>query len=324
MAYYSRSSWTNVRKGGTTLAGTGRTMTEIYIHYPGQPGTIGIESFQATKNRLEGYRKQHKNANGWADFAYNLVVDQKGNIWEGRGIDKQSGANGGTRSNRSGQAILVLVGNNEAPSSLCVRGIQEAIRMIRKQHPSAKRIKGHQQSPDASTACPGVHLMKLVKSGALEPGSSVSIPSIPAGGTSVPVSKPVNKPSNKPSVSKAGKLKVDGRFGEESSKAYQRFLNSRGANLKVDGRLGPASHLAGQKYVNAPYKDGKVSRQSYKHNELGNGISPSGWEYTGRGSSGSQYVKLLQKWCGVKQDGIWYEGLSAALQRKLNEHGVGM
>lgn len=321
MAYYPRSSWTSIPKGGTTLEGSGRTMTRIYIHYPGQKAAIGAVNESSTKNRLQGYRRQHKNVNGWADIAYNLAVDQKGNVWELRGVDKQSGANGGTKSNRHGQAILVLVGNNEKPTAACIRGIQDAIQRIRKEHPKATTIRGHKQSPDASTECPGSHLMKLVRSGALEPGSSISIPSIPSGGTSVPVSKPSNKPS---ASTKAGKLKVDGRWGTESVKAYQRFLNSKGAKLKVDGRMGPATHLAGQKYFNAPYKDGKVSRQSYKNTELGNGVSPKGWEYTGRNSKGSQYVKLLQKWAGATQDGIWYEGLSTALQKKLNSLGVGM
>ena len=128
MAYYSRSSWTSAGKGGTVLKGTGRTMTTIYIHYPGSGGTIGRASVASTKSRLEGYRRQHKNVNGWADIAYNLAVDQSGNVWELRGIDRQSGANGGTASNRSGQAILVLVGNNEKPTAECVAGIKDAVR----------------------------------------------------------------------------------------------------------------------------------------------------------------------------------------------------
>lgn len=197
MTYFPRSAWTSTSKGGTVLKGSGRTITTIYIHYPGQGSAIGAASVAATKKRLEGYRRQHKNVNRWADIAYNLGVDQSGNVWELRGIDRQSGANGGTASNRSGQAILVLVGNDEEPTAACIEGIKDAIRRIRSVHPSAKTIRGHQQSPDASTACPGPHLMKLVRSGELEPGTV----SIPAGGTSVPVVKPAAKPV--PSTSKA-------------------------------------------------------------------------------------------------------------------------
>lgn len=295
MAYYSRSSWTSAGKGGTVLKGTGRTMTTIYIHYPGSGGTIGKASVASTKSRLEGYRKQHKNGNGWADIAYNVAVDQSGNVWELRGIDRQSGANGGTASNRSGQAILVLVGNNEAPTAECVAGIKDAVRRIRAVHPKAKTIRGHQQSPDASTACPGAHLMKLVRSGGLEPGASV--PSAPAP---------------KPAVVN-GKLTVDGRLGTATVKALQKRLG-----VAQDGRAGEDTWKALQKLLGTVV-DGAVSHQSYRATELGNGVVPRAWRFTGRGSKGSKMVVALQKRVGVKADGIWYQSTTSALQRAINQ-----
>lgn len=308
MTYYPRSSWTSTGKGGTVLKGSGRTMTTIYIHYPGQPSAIGRASVAATKTRLEGYRKQHKNGNGWADIAYNLAVDQSGNVWELRGIDRQSGANGGTASNRHGQAILVLLGNNEAPTAECVAGIKDAVRRIRAAHPSAKVIRGHQQSPDASTACPGSHLMKLVRSGDLEPGLA---PSIPSGGTSVP------KPSTPAAPS--GKLAEDGRWGTATTSALQRLLNTKvKAELKVDGRTGPATWKALQRYLGHPVVDGLIEHQSYRHTELGNGISPNGWIFSGRKSKGSKTIQRLQNKVGVAQDGVVYEGTTRALQKALN------
>ena len=304
MAYYSRSSWTSAGKGGTVLKGTGRTMTTIYIHYPGSGGTIGKASVASTKSRLEGYRKQHKNGNGWADIAYNVAVDQSGNVWELRGIDRQSGANGGTASNRSGQAILVLVGNNEAPTAECVAGIKDAVRRIRAVHPKAKTIRGHQQSPDASTACPGAHLMKLVRSGGLEPGASA--PSVPAGGASAP------RPS-KPAVTKGGKLVEDGRLGTATVKVLQKRLG-----VTQDGRAGEDTWKALQKLLGTVV-DGAVSHQSYRATELGNGVVPRAWRFTGRGSKGSKMVVALQKRVGVKADGIWYQGTTSALQRAINQ-----
>ena len=301
MAYYSRSSWTSAGKGGTVLKGTGRTMTTIYIHYPGSGGTIGRASVASTKSRLEGYRRQHKNVNGWADIAYNVAVDQSGNVWELRGIDRQSGANGGTASNRSGQAILVLVGNNEKPTAECVAGIKDAVRRIRKVHPKASRIRGHQQSPDASTACPGAHLMGLVRSGGLEPGSTASVPS---GGASAPA---------KPAV-KGGKLVVDGRWGTATTRALQKRLG-----VTQDGRAGAETWKALQRLLGAPYVDGIISRQSYKATELGNGIVPKWWKHTGRKSKGSQTIELLQKRVGVRADGIVGSNTVKALQKALND-----
>lgn len=131
------------------------------------------------------------------------------------------------------------------------------------------------------------------------------------------VGKP--KPVKPAEDSKTNKLKVDGRLGHNTVKVLQEFLNKRGANLKVDGRLGHSTWKELQKYLGAPYADGIISRQSYRANELGKGIT-QGWDYTGRGSSGSQTVRLLQKWVKVEQDGIWFEGTTKGLQRKLNEH----
>ena len=131
----------------------------------------------------------------------------------------------------------------------------------------------------------------------------------------VVVNKPVVK---KPTPAKtSNKIKVDGRFGKETVKVLQTFLNKKGAKLTVDGKAGISTWKALQKFLKAPVIDGYISHQSYKPEELGNGIT-TGWRYTGRNSKGSKVVKVLQKWVGVKADGVWYEGTTKALQEKLN------
>lgn len=124
----------------------------------------------------------------------------------------------------------------------------------------------------------------------------------------------------------AGKLTVDGRMGRDTVRALQRFLNSRvkSRTLTVDGRAGESTWRSLQEYLHAPHVDGKISRQSHAAESLGNGVVPSTWEHTGPRSKGSQTVRLLQKWVGVGQDGIWGEGTTRALQQKLNTHAVGM
>ena len=113
---------------------------------------------------------------------------------------------------------------------------------------------------------------------------------------------------------------MDGRLGKETVKALQTYLNRvvKQARLKVDGRMGEATVKALQQWLGAPYKDGIISRQSYAAKSLGNGVVPAVWKHTGKGSKGSQTVKLLQKRVGVPQDGIWYEGTTKALQTFLN------
>lgn len=135
-------------------------------------------------------------------------------------------------------------------------------------------------------------------------------------------SKPAAKPASKPASKGIAPLVVDGKLGKRSAVALQLFLNSRGANLKVDGKIGSKTWEALQHYLKAPFKDGKISRQSHKASKIGDAIT-QGWEYTGPNSKGSQAIKLLQKWVGVKADGIVGPDTVKALQRKLNEHKVG-
>ena len=151
-----------------------------------------------------------------------------------------------------------------------------------------------------STACPGVwDIQKLDRlARGVKPGVS-------GGGATVPAPKP------KPAVS-GGKLTVDGRLGTATVKALQKRLG-----VAQDGRAGEDTWKALQRLLGTP-ADGAVSHQSYRATELGNGVVPRAWRFTGRGSKGSKMVVALQKKVGVKADGVWFEGTTKALQKAIN------
>ena len=175
--------------------------------------------------------------------------------------------------------------------------VAELIRDIRSRHGDLPLVR-HRDVKGSLTACPGTY--DLARLDRLARG----VKSAPA--------KPASKPASKPSGT--GKLAVDGRFGTATTKALQKVLG-----VAQDGRAGADTWKALQRHVNAPYVDGIISRQSYKATELGNGIVPGKtWEYTGRGSKGSQTIVLLQKRLGVAADGIVGAGTVKALQRALN------
>ena len=160
-----------------------------------------------------------------------------------------------------------------------------------------------------STACPGV--WDIGKIDRLARGSKPSVPAVSTGGASVPAAKP--KPAG------SGKLVEDGRWGTATTSALQRLLNAKtGSKLKIDGRTGPETWKALQRHLGHPVVDGLIEHQSYRHTELGNGISPNGWRYTGRKSKGSKTMRRLQARVGVAQDGVVYEGTTKALQRAIN------
>ena len=149
-----------------------------------------------------------------------------------------------------------------------------------------------------STACPGV--WDIAKIDRLARGVK---PGVSGGGATVPAPKPA--------VS-GGKLTVDGRLGTATVKALQKRLG-----VAQDGRAGEDTWKALQRLLGTP-ADGAVSHQSYRATELGNGVVPRAWRFTGRGSKGSKMVVALQKKVGVKADGVWFEGTTKALQKAIN------
>ena len=158
-----------------------------------------------------------------------------------------------------------------------------------------------------STACPGV--WDIGKIDRLARGVKPSVPAVSTGGASAPAPKPAG----------SGKLVEDGRWGTATTSALQRLLNSKtGSKLKIDGRTGPATWKALQRFLGHPVVDGVIEHQSYRHTELGNGISPNGWVFSGRKSKGSKTMRRLQAKVGVAQDGVVYEGTTRALQKALN------
>ena len=158
-----------------------------------------------------------------------------------------------------------------------------------------------------STACPGV--WDIGKIDRLARGAKPSVPSVSKGGASAPAPKPAA----------SGKLVEDGRWGTATTSALQRLLNSKtGSKLKIDGRTGPETWKALQRHLGHPVVDGVIEHQSYRHTELGNGISPNGWVFSGRKSKGSKTMRRLQARVGVAQDGVVYEGTTKALQRAIN------
>ena len=115
-----------------------------------------------------------------------------------------------------------------------------------------------------------------------------------------------------PAKPSSGRVSEDGRLGRETVKALQGLLG-----VTADGRAGEGTWSALQRLLGVGV-DGFVSHQSYKATELGNGVVPRAWKYTGRGSKGSKMVVALQKRLGVKADGVWFEGTTKALQKAIN------
>lgn len=167
MTYYSRRAW-GARKARLAVP---RLVSEhvegIALHWPG----IGspVTSVEHVKSLLRAWQAQHIDVNGWSDIAYQVAVDQAGNYYRLRGLEKRSAANGDEDVNDRFGAILLVLAEGEQPSKAMIRTVQGRIKHHRRLFPHSRRIVGHQTIRPEPTACPGPAVMKLIAAGAFEP-----------------------------------------------------------------------------------------------------------------------------------------------------------
>lgn len=271
----------------------------IYLHWPGSDIVLKGKSPEEIATVLRGYRRDHIVGNGWRDIAYGAAVDSEGRTYELRGLDMEVGSNGGDASNSEAGSILFLLGTREVPTAAMIKGANGLLAQYADRYGKGY-LRGHRQSPDASTPCPGARIMGLIEDKSLNwDGSKAAV----IEGT------PIQE-------SGADHVVEDGRAGTDTIGELQGRLG-----VKADGRAGEDTWKALQKELGVEPVDGKIGWQSYKPDELGNGIvdRETAWGYTGRGSKGSPTVRALQKRLGMKdQDGIWFEGTTLALQKAMN------
>ena len=271
----------------------------IYLHWPASTGKLIGASAESIAKTLRGYRRDHIVGNGWKDIAYGAAVDWAGRTYQLRGLDMEVGSNGGSASNSEAGSILYLLGIGEKPTPAMIDAGNALLAQYGKKYGEGY-LRGHRESPDASTTCPGDELMALRDAGEINWDGKAG--AVVSGGTLV-------KDSGK------GHVVEDGRLGTDTVSEMQTRLG-----VTPDGRAAEKTWKALQIEVDAPYKDGQISRQSYRAEELGNGVvdRKSAWEFTGRRSSGSQTVEKLQSLAGARADGTWFEGTTLALQKAMN------
>lgn len=271
---YLREDW-DTQGVGEKVHPFETTVKGAYLHHPAAGNvTLGDESVEQTMARLRGYRSQHVDGQGWFDFGYQVAFDQRGFSYQGRGADMESGANGGPDSNDEATAYLLLVGENEKPSPEMIRAVNGFLAQQKDVFPESEFIRGHRQSPDAKTSCPGEIVMNEIQNGSF---SFKGVPYVNTGETVIrSASKlPTGKalfvallntphfpllrtdkhqcyygPASGPVESVSGHN--DNRLapgdltskGSKGLKDFQAQLNKRGYNLKVDGLFGDATENA--------------------------------------------------------------------------------
>ena len=210
----------------------------MYVHHSAGPQN-------QTPNSIQNY---HMDSRGWSDIAYNWLVYDNGDIYEGRGWGVIGGA---TKGENSRSHSVCYVGNtqHDIPSDKAKQSINAIIDIHNKDFGSGY-VKGHKDSAQANTACPGTHLINWIAAGRPvfdDNGGSMLDRTLRLGDTGADVRELQNMlnfwghqagtadgifgPKTETAVKSfqtANKIAVDGIWGPESQKAYVDFLAAIG------------------------------------------------------------------------------------------------
>jgi peptidoglycan hydrolase-like protein with peptidoglycan-binding domain len=156
-----------------TSAATAIARTDgVKVHYLGSE--YSSRRHDLCDDYVRAIRASHlaNTAEGYADIAYNAVVCEHGSVFEGRGPNRRSGANGTAALNTATYSVCALVakegGGLDHPTDAQLHGVRDAIEWLRSEGEAGNYIGGHRDG--YATTCPGAPLYDWVKRGAPRPG----------------------------------------------------------------------------------------------------------------------------------------------------------
>lgn len=165
--FVSRAQWgARPRKSGTTSIVDHPSTT---FHYVGG-GWEYPWSHSTCDDKVRGIQTDHMDNRGWSDIAYNYLVCPHDYVYEGRGYDRRSSANGSDAANYASFAVCALWGTASEDDPL-TNGMKDAFlyahNLLRTKGGATTVIKGHRDWK--STSCPGDQIYAWIKAGCPDP-----------------------------------------------------------------------------------------------------------------------------------------------------------
>ncbi|ANT41098.1 endolysin [Streptomyces phage Nanodon] len=242
----SRATWGARPWNGTPNSVPLSSRTEFFVHYDG--GHPVTRTGYAVPKAIESV---HINQ-GWSGVGYNFVVDQAGNIYEGRGWGLQ-GAHC-PNHNVSGIGVQIAIGGDQEPSDKALAACRALYDEACRKTGRTLAKKGHKDG--FATACPGPKLYAWVKAG---------MPA-PAGVTPPKPSTPSPAPSGDTYTVKSGdtlsgigaKLKIKWQDIAKANGLKAPYVIAVGQKLKLPGASKPASTIVA---LNPAVKPGATHAQ---------------------------------------------------------------
>ena len=174
-----REAW-----GARPYRGTVRLNSSLrrgLIHHTVNSNTYSRDQVPSMLRSIQAY---HQDTRGWADIAYNFVVDRFGTLWEGRARSYEDPVIGSASSgDETGNVTVAFLGDGSryTPSSSVLRSMGRLLGWKLRRHgltPTRANIMGHRDI--GQTSCPGDALyarIRVVEDVALvAPGPYVDVP----------------------------------------------------------------------------------------------------------------------------------------------------
>lgn len=159
--FVSRAGW-----GARPSRGVTRLDNPSGVTYHWEGPRMGVFPHSSCATKVRGIQAFHMDSRGWTDVAYNEIVCPHGVIYDCRGRDGRSAANGTNLGNSSSAAVCALVGQGDPqPRSLYVGML--AARQYLREGGTGSAIWSH--GDWKATECPGVILREWVKAGCPDP-----------------------------------------------------------------------------------------------------------------------------------------------------------
>lgn len=258
--FVSRSSW-GARHPKATPKLISRPVKGTVIHYEGSKvGTIRHDQCAGMVRTIQNY---HMDSNqiavgGGNDIAYNLLICQHGYIFEGRGINTRSGANGTNDANAYYYAVCFLMGPGDDFNDAMKSAGLDAINICKTSGGAGNDIQPHRHF--FNTQCPGDPVVSWINKGL--PGSTMPVPVPPASNNwfeEIITMLPTLDFTNPRSLDGSGLIdnvqgllngtqyapaecEIDNEAGTETLNAVKAFQKMKG--LRDDGVVGPVTWRA--------------------------------------------------------------------------------
>jgi hypothetical protein len=233
MAYITRAEWGARPPKSRVTIGASQGM---FTHYTAGPRAANRAAGVA---QVRGIQRFHQDTRGWADVGYSFLVDDEGNIYEGRGWGVAGGHTEGWNSKSHAVCAILNDGQQPTPAML------DALRFVHDEHDRKYGRGFHRSHRDVnSTSCPGDILHRWMQAGM--PVGSTPTPPPPGPPADPQASQAFRRYAaalNIRDLTRAGTLKRGDRG--QGVVALQRSLNLvAGKSLGEDGNFGPATDQA--------------------------------------------------------------------------------